>query len=251
MTEALRVTFVGGPTAILGMGGLRLLTDPTFSEAGAHGPAARPLTKTEAPGLARAAVGEIDAVLLSHDEHADNLDPEGRELLKDVPLTLTTPGGANRLGGTARGLEPWEQTKVGDLLVTATPALHGPVGCESVTGCVTGFLVQGDGATVYVSGDNASLDLVREIADRVGTVDVALLFAGAARTSLFDGAPLTLTSADAAEAARILDARQVVALHTRGWAHFSEGPDDLWKAFEDAGATNRLHLLNPGETVEL
>ncbi|MCU1687490.1 MAG: Zn-dependent hydrolase of the beta-lactamase fold-like protein [Amycolatopsis sp.] len=249
MAEPLRVTFVGGPTAILEIGGLRLLTDPTFSAVGSHGP--RGLTKTEEPGVARQAVGRIDAVLLSHDEHADNLDPGGRELLAEVPLTLTTPGGASRLGGTAQGLEPWEQVRVGELLITATPALHGPEGCEPITGVVTGFLVQGDGATVYVSGDNASLDLVRSIAERTGPIDVALLFAGAARTSLFDGAPLTLTSADAAEATRILGVRQTVALHTRGWAHFSEGPDVVRKAFADAGLIDRLRLLNPGETAEL
>ena len=31
-----RVTFVGGSTAVLEVGGLRLLTDPTFSPVGVH-----------------------------------------------------------------------------------------------------------------------------------------------------------------------------------------------------------------------
>jgi L-ascorbate metabolism protein UlaG (beta-lactamase superfamily) len=78
-----------------------------------------------------------------------------------------------------------------------------------------------------------------------------VLFAGAARTALFDGAPLTLTSANAAEAAKVLGAAKVVPLHFRGWQHFSEGPDALRKEFEAAGLTDRLVLLEPGERAEI
>lgn len=68
----------------------------------------------------------------------------------------------------------------GTVTVTALPALHGPPGSETVTGPVIGFLLAGhDLQTVYISGDNASLDVVREIAERAGPVDVAILFAGA------------------------------------------------------------------------
>jgi len=80
---------------------------------------------------------------------------------------------------------------------------------------------------------------------------VALLFAGAARTSLFDGRPLTLTSAAAAAAAHLLAARWIVPLHTRGWAHFSEGPDQIRAAFENARLTDRLRIVDPGQTVAI
>jgi len=227
----LTVRVVGGPTALLELGGVRLLTDPTFSPAGVHESApGRPLTKTEGPAFGLDAIGSVAVVLLSHDQHADNLDPAGRQSLVDSPLTLTTEAAALRLGGTARSLASWDTVALdrpegGTLEITAVPARHGPEGCEPLTGDVTGFIVSGTGLpTVYVSGDNASLDIVRDIAERIGTIDVALLFAGAARTSLFDGAPLTLTSADAAAAAQLLGARWIVPLHVRGWAHFSEGP---------------------------
>ena len=113
-------------------------------------------------------------------------------------------------------------------------------------GEVAGFVLSGDGLpSVYVSGDNASLGIVREVADRFGRIDVAILFAGAARTALVDG-HLTITSAQAAEAAQILDAAHVVPLHYEGWRHFTEGRDDLAKAFTDAGLADRLTLLAPG-----
>lgn len=251
MTEKLGITLSGGPTALLELGGVRLLTDPTFDAAGDHTVGGRVLVKTEASVLTEEAVGVVDAVLLSHDQHPDNLDDRGRAYLRTVPLTLVTPSGAGRLGGTARGLKPWEETRVGPLTVTAVPALHGPEGAEPTTGEVTGFVLSGDGLpTVYVSGDNASVDLVREIASRF-RVDVAVLFAGAARTVLFDGAPLTLTSANAVEAANVTGAAKVVPLHFRGWQHFTEGPDVLRKEFESAGIADRLVLLEPGERAEV
>jgi len=89
-------------------------------------------------------------------------------------------------------------------------------------------------------------ELVSDIVDRFPRIDVALLFAGAARTSLFDGAPLTLTSSDAAKAADLLGASRVVPLHVRGWAHFTEGPERISAAFADAGLSDRLRSIAPG-----
>lgn len=125
------------------------------------------------------------------------------------------------------------------------PAIHGPgarADVEPVTGQVVGFVLTGDGLpTVYVSGDNASLDAVREIAGRFGPVDTAVLFAGAPRFPvLFGGAPIVLDSAMAAEAAAILGARRVVAAHCDSWAHFTESREDLTAAFAAAGLADRL-----------
>jgi L-ascorbate metabolism protein UlaG (beta-lactamase superfamily) len=253
---SLSVQVVGGPTAVLEIGGLRLLTDPTFSPAGIHETTpGRPLTKTEGPAVSLDDVGPIDMVLLSHDQHDDNLDPAGRAALSRFPLILTTPSAAARLKGAARPLSSWESIGIrrpegGELVITAVPARHGPEGCEAVLGEVTGFVLEGpDLPTVYVSGDNASLELVQLIANRMKDVDVAVLFAGAARTSLFDGAPLTLTSSDAAIAARLLGAEWTVPLHVRGWSHFSEGPEDIQAAFTAADLAGRLRLVNPGQRV--
>ena len=79
-----------------------------------------------------------------------------------------------------------------------------------------------------------------------GLLRYAVLFAGAARTTLMDGAPLTLTSEAAAEAARLLTPAAIVPVHTEGWSHFTEGPDHLAKTFTTANLTDRLHLPTPG-----
>jgi L-ascorbate metabolism protein UlaG (beta-lactamase superfamily) len=226
--RSLTVTAIGGPTLVLDIAGLRLVTDPTFDPPGDHPIGARVLTKTAPPALPAAQVGPLAAVLLSHDQHPDNLDHAGRELLRTAPVTLTTAAAAQRLGGTSRALPPWTSVDLARpdgaaLRVTGVPAQHGPDGTEHLTGPVTGFVLTGPGLpTVYVSGDNASLDVVVEVAARVGPVDVAILFAGGAKTPLLGDAYLTLGSAMAAEAARLLGAKKVVVVHADGWTHFTE-----------------------------
>ncbi|MCC8250147.1 MBL fold metallo-hydrolase [Saccharothrix luteola] len=254
--ERLAVRVFGGPTALFEHGGLRFLTDPTFDAPGDYPVPRGLLTKTAPSAAAPADLGVVDVVLLSHDEHPDNLDRAGRALLADVPLTLTTPGGAQRLGGRARGLADWESVRLdrpdgGTVTVTGVPAIHGPLAraeVEPLTGQVVGFVLTGDGLpTVYVSGDNASLDAVRQVAERFGPVDTAILFAGAPRFPiLFDGAVIVLDSAQAAEAVGILGARQVVPVHYDSWAHFTEGRDDLVEAFTAAGLLDRLDLGDRG-----
>ncbi|MFD8595237.1 MBL fold metallo-hydrolase [Kitasatospora sp. NPDC059646] len=249
MTATPAVQVFGGPTALIEYGGLRLLTDPTFDAPGDYPiSGGRVLTKTRPGAVDPAALGPVDAVLLSHDEHPDNLDRSGRTFLADVPLTLTTRGGAERLGGTAKGLVPWQSVELtrpdgGTITVTGVPAQHGPEGCEPITGEVIGFVLTGDGLpVVYVSGDNASLGIVEMIASHYAPVDTAVLFAGGARTGLFDNDLLTLDSARAAEAARILGARRVVPVHFDSWAHFTEGREPLLAAFAAAGLADVLDL---------
>lgn len=257
-----RIQLVGGPTAVLEAGGLRLLTDPTFAEPGSFSrPNGPTLVKLAPPAATPAELAPVDAVLLSHDQHADNLDPAGRAFLAQVPLTLTTPAGAARLsedGIPARGMAPWDQTELTrpdgvPLKVTAVPARHGPEGCEPFSGEVTGFVLTApDLPTIYLSGDNAWLGAVEQVAERFGPIDVAVLFAGAARLQgRFDGALLTLDSEQSAAAARILSARVVVPVHYTGWQHFTEGGPELGAAFERAGLADRLALLAPGESADL
>jgi L-ascorbate metabolism protein UlaG (beta-lactamase superfamily) len=244
------ITYIGGPTAIIEYAGLTIVTDPTFDPPGTYSePGSTPLVKTTGPALERLELPRVDLVLLSHHEHRDNLDYEGLELLATGVLTLSTMKAAGDLfGGAVRGLDSWEEYAFGDVTVTAVPALHGPAGSEKVVGPVTGFVLEAAGwPRVYISGDNASLPLVEQIADHFGGADIAVLFAGAARVARVDG-PLTLTSADATTAASLLGARVVVGLHTEDWEHFSETRAQLENAFSASG----LLVETPrGERVEL
>jgi L-ascorbate metabolism protein UlaG (beta-lactamase superfamily) len=123
------LTLVGGPTALIEFQGVRLLTDPTFDPPGRYETPTIRHEKLSGSALTVEEVGALDAVLLSHDQHFDNLDNSGRAILPTVGVIYTTNVGASRLGGKALGLAPFEtRTLEGRncrrLLVTGTPARH-------------------------------------------------------------------------------------------------------------------------------
>jgi L-ascorbate metabolism protein UlaG (beta-lactamase superfamily) len=246
------ITLIGGPTALIEIDGFRLLTDPTFDDApSAYQLAHVTLEKTIGPALKPDALGPVDAVLLSHDQHADNLDNSGREFLTHVKRVLTTQAGARRLGGHVEGFAPWDTTQLEDadgntLSITATPARHGPAGIEPLSGDVIGFVVSSsnrDSRPVYVSGDTVWFDGVAEVARRF-RCGVVLPFAGAAQTR--GPFHLTMDTNDTIETARAFPDAVIVPVHTEGWAHFRQNGEDLRKSFDVLGFGPRLRLLEPG-----
>ncbi len=253
--NSLRMTLIGGPTALIEFAGFRLLTDPTFDAPGAYKLPHVTLEKTRGPARTIAQVGRIDAVLLSHDQHADNLDTTGRTLVKQVPHVFTTVAGAKRLGAPAQGLLPWQSTTLkreggASLTITATPARHGPAGIEPLSGDVIGFvLTSGDGSRpIYISGDTVWYDGVAEVAARFKAA-VVVPFAGAAETR--GPFHLTMDTNDAIETARAFPDALIVPLHYDGWTHFTQGGGDLRASFDALGFGARLRLLEPGVATEL
>ena len=246
-----RLTLIGGPTALVEFGGFRFLTDPTFDDPGEYRLPHTTLTKTSRPACTPADIGAVDAVLLSHDQHADNLDRSGRDFLSRAPRVFTTLAGAKRLGGHAEGLAPWQTvTLTGpngrSIDVTAAPARHGPAGIEPLAGDVIGFVLTiSDGETrpIYITGDTVWYDGVAEVARRF-KAGVVLPFAGAAQTR--GPFHLTMDTNDTIETARAFADALIVPVHTDGWAHFKQGAKELRVTFDALGFGKRLKLLEPG-----
>jgi len=247
----LSITLIGGPTALIEVHGFRLLTDPTFDSPGNYELPHVTLEKLTGPAVSADAVGDIDAVLLSHDQHADNLDRSGREFLSKAARVLTTEIGAKRLGGRAEGFAPWSSTELksknGDTLtVMATPARHGPAGIEPLSGDVIGFVAdpgKPGSRPIYISGDTTWFDGVAEVARRF-KCGVVLPFAGAAQTR--GPFHLTMDTNDTIETARAFPDAVIVPVHTDGWAHFRQSAEDLRVTFDALGFGKRLMLLEPG-----
>jgi L-ascorbate metabolism protein UlaG (beta-lactamase superfamily) len=257
MDEAtIRITYIGGPTALLEMGGARLLTDPTFDPGGAaYTTPVYTLHKSLGPAVAADAIGHIDAVLLSHDHHFDNLDRAGRSVMSQAGVVLTTPAAAERIGEPAIGLEAWASVDIptakGALRITSTPCRHGPPNGDR--GPVTGFVLaldQRPGRCVYVSGDTVWYEGVAEVARRFRPA-VAVLFMGAARVREVGPAHLTFTAGEGVEVARAMPDAVIVPLHFEGWEHFSEGRAVIAKVFADAGLGERLRWLTPGNATPI
>jgi len=256
MSDA-RFTYIGGPTALIELAGFRFLTDPTLDPAGTDYPtAAYTLHKTQSPAVAAESLGAIDAVLLSHDHHFDNLDHAGRAALAWAGAVFTTQLSAHRLGGNAFGLAPWESRALRsaqgrELTVTATPARHGPANGDR--GPVVGFVLQSaaaDDPVTYVSGDTVWYEGVAEVGKRFD-VDVAVLNLGAARVAVAGPHDLTFSADDAVTLARAWPRATIVPLHYEGWTHFTQGRAEVSAAFAAAGLSDRIRWPVAGEPTTL
>jgi L-ascorbate metabolism protein UlaG (beta-lactamase superfamily) len=249
----IRLTHIGGPTTLIELGGWRLLTDPTFDPPGRRyafgwGGSSR---KLAGPALDPRALGPLDAVLLTHDHHGDNLDTAGRALLPSARTVITTRSGGARLGCV--GLVPWETTALEApdrprLTVTATPCRHGPPLFHPIVGDVVGFLLEWDGGSLWITGDTVLYGEVRDAAARI-TADVMVLHLGAVRFPITGPLRYTLTARDAVTLCDLASPRVVVPVHYEGWSHFSQGRRDVEQAF--AGSAHDLRWLPIGEAVEM
>lgn len=258
---SLRLTHIGGPTLLIEIGEWRLLTDPTFDPPGraydfGWGTGS---VKLAGPAIAPSELGRIDAVLLTHDHHADNLDACGRELLPSAGTVVTTVSGAKRLGGGARGLEPWHTVRLDahaqPIEITATPCRHGPPLSRTVVGDVIGFALRWEGqqhGALWISGDTVLYDGVREVADRLD-VDIAVLHLGGVGFPVTGPVRYTLTARDAVELSTLVGPRTVIPIHYEGWKHFRQGRKAIENEFARAPAAIKrsLRWLPLGVPAEL
>jgi L-ascorbate metabolism protein UlaG (beta-lactamase superfamily) len=254
------ITHIGTATLLLEIGGLRLLTDPALDPPGGRysfgfGTSSRKLT---GPAISADALGRIDMVLLTHDQHDDNLDRSGRQLVARLGRVVTTRSGAQRLGAGSMGLRPWEQTMLADrdgltVRLTATPARHGPPLSTPLVGEVIGFHLEWPGQLhggLYISGDTVLFRGIEQVAARL-RVGTAILHLGGAGFPISGPVRYTFDGREAARVARMMGARTVLPVHYEGWSHFLEPRQQAEAAFSAAGISDRVRWLPLGERVEL
>jgi L-ascorbate metabolism protein UlaG (beta-lactamase superfamily) len=256
----IRVTHVGTATVLLEIDSLRLLTDPALDRAGQKyrfGPGVGS-TKTEDPAFGAESLRTIDAVLVTHDQHADNLDESGRKILPQADRVVTTRSGARRLGGNALGLAPWESLELAGrngpcVRVTATPARHGPPLSRPLVGEVIGFHLQWPGqerGPLYISGDTVWFGGIAEIGRRL-RVGTALLHLGGVRFPLSGPIRYTFDARGAVRAIAALRPEQVIPIHYDGWTHFREPRAHAEEVFAAAGVGERVRWIPKGHPVEI
>jgi L-ascorbate metabolism protein UlaG (beta-lactamase superfamily) len=261
MTD-IRITHIGGPTALIEIDGWRLLTDPTFDPPGRRyffgwGTMSR---KLAGPTIPATALGPIDAVLLSHDHHDDNLDPAGRALLPSAGTVITTAAGARRLGGNAQGLAPWASTTLRQedrvpIEITATPCRHGPPLSHAIVGDVVGFALRWEGqehGVLWISGDTVLYQGVREVPQRLD-VGTAIVHLGGVRFPVSGPLRYTMTAEDAAELCGLAKPETVIPIHYEGWKHFRQGRAAAERAFAEVpdGLAEHVRWLELGTPASL
>ncbi|RMJ15233.1 hypothetical protein CDV36_005108 [Fusarium kuroshium] len=250
------ITHIGTATAILQINGVNLLTDPFFSPAGTQWDRGVViLENSETPAMALHDLPAIDAVLLSHEDHPDNLDELGRQLL-DGRRVITTMDGAKNLSPRpdVRGISPWETLPLNvggeQFSVTGVPCQHVP-GNEC-----TGFIItspdfgETDGLpnAVYFSGDTVYFEELAEMRNKFH-ISIAILNVGAAMVPMPpDGTmkQITMCGKQASHLFQEIGADVLIPMHYESWGHFTENGEKLSEVFEKEGISEHVAWLQPG-----
>ncbi|MCW3492745.1 MBL fold metallo-hydrolase [Microbacterium sp. SSM24] len=259
----MKVTRIGGPTVLVEWEGWRILTDPTFDPPGrtysfGFGTTS---TKTAGPAVALEDLGRIDAVLLSHHQHADNLDDAGAEVLGRAATVLTTRAGAKAITHPdIRGLAAGESTTLQApgrpaLRVTATPGRHGAPLTRPIVGPAVGFALTREGAErpgLWMTGDTVLYGALRAAVTGMRP-DVMLVHVGAVKFPISGPLAYTMNARDAVELIGLVQPGVAVPAHVEGWSHFSEQEEAAARIFDAAEppVRDRVRWAPLGEAVDL
>jgi L-ascorbate metabolism protein UlaG (beta-lactamase superfamily) len=202
-----RITFVGHATTAIEVSGTRLLTDPTLRRR------ILGLLRRRHPRPGDDVVEGLDAILISHLHH-DHLDLPSLRSVPGRPPIVIPRGGGRFL--RRRGFEPvvelapGESTRVGEVEVTAVPAVHGGGIRRPGAGGAdyVGYVIDDGRAAVYFAGDTELFDGMAEIG-AMG-LDLALLPIWGWGPNLGPG---HLDPHDAARALALLRPRIAVPIH--------------------------------------
>lgn len=244
---------------LLEIGSIRILTDPVFDpgvKKYSLGPFAE-ATRYIGPAIDPDAIFPLDAILLSHAHHLDNLDETGARMLDRASSVITGTRDSDRAGPAATRLAVWQSTTISgadgfSIRVTATPACHGPVWLPS-SYHVVGFLLEWQGQDhggLYISGDTVYFHGLRQISKRF-QISAALLHLGG--VNFWPPWPpflrFTMTARQAARCLQVLRARVAMPIHYEKsvWSHFKHSKSDYENAFAEAGVLGRIRWLRPAE----
>lgn len=232
---------------LLELGGVRLLTDPVLRRSVVHlrrhGPVPEPPRG-------------LDAVLLSHLHHDHTHLPSLRLLDREVRVLAPCGAGAwlRRAGfPRAEELAPGQAAAVGNVEVTAVPAVHDdrrrPLG--GVRAKPIGFVL-GREHRIYFAGDT---DLFDEMAG-LAPIDAALLPVAGWGPKLGPG---HIDPERAARAAAMMRPRVAVPIHwgtlsppwTKLGRWFSDPPHAFAAQVAELAPEVEVRVILPGESVEL
>ena len=249
------LTWLGHSTALLEVGGVRLLTDPLLRRRA--GPLRRRGPVPDPRGWAR-----IDAVLMSH-LHLDHAHVGSMRMLDPgVPVLSAARNVAwlrrHRLNGTVARLDEWQSVGGAEAVqVRLTTAVHHSRPMPHRPNEANGFLVRAPGCRTWIAGDTSLHDDMSRIPALLGgEVDLALVPISGWGPRLSEG---HLDATGAAEACRRVRARTAVPVHwgtfyfpgvrdrPQGW--MDRPPPEFVATLAQVAPDCRPLVLRPGESA--
>jgi L-ascorbate metabolism protein UlaG (beta-lactamase superfamily) len=204
----------------------------------------------------------ISIVLLSHN-HYDHCDLRTLGLLAQRfdPIVVTPLGNGAlvRSSGIRRveELDWWDQAKASAMPIVLTPAHHfsarSPL--DRNRALWGGFMLASRSTKIYFAGDTAYASFFRDVRQRLGASDLALLPIGAYEPRWFMQ-PVHMNPCEAVQAHLDLEAAESIGMHFGTFQMTIEGIDDPLRALEDAPRASRIppstfRTLGFGESVRV
>lgn len=253
----LRSFWAGHSTAYIEIDGIRLLTDPMFSEHAS--PFDLGFRRLHPVPIPLGQLPPIDAVVISHD-HYDHLDLRTVTHLasRGTHFFVGLGVGAHleRWGVAAaqvHEMEWWQEERIGGVRIVSTPARHysGRRGLDANATLWSSWAVIGPTHRIYYSGDTGYSDHFREIGRRFGPFDLSFIKIGA-YGPVQAWLDIHMSAEDAVRAAQDLGTARMFPLH---WATFNLQYHDWNEPIERATAEAArlgVNLLTPrvGEMVD-
>lgn len=188
--EKQTLTWIGHATFLIQFSGLNILTDPQFSERASPVNWAGP-QRVVPPGIEVKDLPEIDAVIISHD-HYDSLDSASvialskhnlqRHLTFIVPLGMKAWFDDLDLDSIRVVELDWAQShKINGVTFTAEPSQHWSKRglFDTYQRLWASWVIEGNGNRIFFAGDTGYAKHFKEIGDKYGLFDLALLPIGA------------------------------------------------------------------------
>ena len=181
-----RITWFGHSAVLLEIGNKNILIDPMLSESPSPHPWLGTKRYIDELPIEIQKIPQIDAIFISHD-HYDHLDYKSILQLKDKTEQFYTPlGVGNHLikWGVPRErvieMNWWEETQFDSLFIACTPARHfsGRGITDRNSTMWASWVIKSDEHAIYFSGDSGYGPHFKEIGNKYGPFDFAMMECG-------------------------------------------------------------------------
>ncbi|SIS70302.1 L-ascorbate metabolism protein UlaG, beta-lactamase superfamily [Zobellia uliginosa] len=225
-----RMLWFGHSSFLLQMDGKNILLDPMFGKVPAPHPWLGDERFNKEMPLDVQKLPKIDAVIFSHD-HYDHLDYETILGIKDkvdhyfVPLGLGVHLEAWGISSDRiTELDWWQEEELGGITLVCTPAQHfsGRKLSNGQSTLWSSWVVKSDSESIYFSGDSGYAPHFKEIGEKYGPFDLALMECGQYDKMWPD---IHMMPEETALAGIDVKARKIMPIH---WAGFKLALHD-WK----------------------